>query len=246
MTLQPGRERYIILGEVLWLHVRDGIVDPATLRVAPDLCADRPPVRRRLRAHPRPLRAATPDLRGMAEAGQALALDWAEGRPSRASCCTVRYRLFVRLASIPANSLMRLVLRAAARFVLTAWRVAMNPRHSYVLRNRPLRVTVSTYPPSLCQGEAAEMTGESDPSPQSTPLWIISRVPRVGSQDRMPADRWRRGTGWQPRDPAAGHPQVRAWQLALWTLLGRAASGPKAERSRKGARNGAMPRSLTS
>ena len=36
MTLQPGRERYIILGEVVWLHVRDGIVDPATLRVAPD------------------------------------------------------------------------------------------------------------------------------------------------------------------------------------------------------------------
>jgi flavin reductase (DIM6/NTAB) family NADH-FMN oxidoreductase RutF len=33
-TLQPGRERYIILGEVLWLHVRDGIVDPDTLRVA--------------------------------------------------------------------------------------------------------------------------------------------------------------------------------------------------------------------
>jgi flavin reductase (DIM6/NTAB) family NADH-FMN oxidoreductase RutF len=34
-TLQPGHERYIILGEVLWLHVRDGIVDPDTLRVAP-------------------------------------------------------------------------------------------------------------------------------------------------------------------------------------------------------------------
>jgi flavin reductase (DIM6/NTAB) family NADH-FMN oxidoreductase RutF len=34
-TLQPGPERYIILGEVLWLHVRDGIVDPASLRVAP-------------------------------------------------------------------------------------------------------------------------------------------------------------------------------------------------------------------
>jgi flavin reductase (DIM6/NTAB) family NADH-FMN oxidoreductase RutF len=33
MTLQPGRERYLILGEVLWLHVRDGILDPATLRV---------------------------------------------------------------------------------------------------------------------------------------------------------------------------------------------------------------------
>jgi flavin reductase (DIM6/NTAB) family NADH-FMN oxidoreductase RutF len=36
MTLQPGRERYIILGEVVWLHVRDGIVDPGTLRVAPE------------------------------------------------------------------------------------------------------------------------------------------------------------------------------------------------------------------
>jgi flavin reductase (DIM6/NTAB) family NADH-FMN oxidoreductase RutF len=36
MTLQPGRERYIVLGEVVWLHVRDGIVEPATLRVAPD------------------------------------------------------------------------------------------------------------------------------------------------------------------------------------------------------------------
>jgi flavin reductase (DIM6/NTAB) family NADH-FMN oxidoreductase RutF len=34
MTLQPGPGRYIVLGEVLWLHVRDGIVDPATLRVS--------------------------------------------------------------------------------------------------------------------------------------------------------------------------------------------------------------------
>jgi flavin reductase (DIM6/NTAB) family NADH-FMN oxidoreductase RutF len=34
VTLQPGRERYIILGEVLLLHVRDGIVDPERLRVA--------------------------------------------------------------------------------------------------------------------------------------------------------------------------------------------------------------------
>ena len=33
VTLQPGRERYIILGEVLLLHVRDGIVDPERLRV---------------------------------------------------------------------------------------------------------------------------------------------------------------------------------------------------------------------
>ena len=36
MTLQPGRERYIILGEVVWLHVRDGVIDPTTLRVSPD------------------------------------------------------------------------------------------------------------------------------------------------------------------------------------------------------------------
>lgn len=34
ITLQPGRERYIVLGEVLWLHVKDGIVDPDSLRVA--------------------------------------------------------------------------------------------------------------------------------------------------------------------------------------------------------------------
>jgi flavin reductase (DIM6/NTAB) family NADH-FMN oxidoreductase RutF len=34
VTLQPGRERYIILGEVLLLHVRDGIVEPERLRVA--------------------------------------------------------------------------------------------------------------------------------------------------------------------------------------------------------------------
>ncbi|MEM7023847.1 MAG: flavin reductase family protein, partial [Pseudomonadota bacterium] len=33
MTLQPGHERYIILGEVIWLHVRDDLVDPDTLRV---------------------------------------------------------------------------------------------------------------------------------------------------------------------------------------------------------------------
>ena len=33
VTLQPGPERYIVLGEVLMLHVRDGIVDPESLRV---------------------------------------------------------------------------------------------------------------------------------------------------------------------------------------------------------------------
>ena len=36
VTLQPGRERYIILGEVLLLHVRDGIVDPDRLRIERD------------------------------------------------------------------------------------------------------------------------------------------------------------------------------------------------------------------
>ena len=36
VTLQPGRERYIILGEVLLLHVRDGVLDPDSLRTDPD------------------------------------------------------------------------------------------------------------------------------------------------------------------------------------------------------------------
>jgi flavin reductase (DIM6/NTAB) family NADH-FMN oxidoreductase RutF len=39
LTLQPGRERYIVLGEVLVLHVRDGIVDPERLRVDRDAYA---------------------------------------------------------------------------------------------------------------------------------------------------------------------------------------------------------------
>ncbi len=39
VTLQPGRERYIILGEVLTLHVKDGIVDPERLRVVHDAYA---------------------------------------------------------------------------------------------------------------------------------------------------------------------------------------------------------------
>jgi flavin reductase (DIM6/NTAB) family NADH-FMN oxidoreductase RutF len=33
LTLQPGRERYLVLGEVVVAHVRDGLVDPVTLRV---------------------------------------------------------------------------------------------------------------------------------------------------------------------------------------------------------------------
>ena len=33
VTLQPGPERYIVLGEVLMLHVREGIVDSESLRV---------------------------------------------------------------------------------------------------------------------------------------------------------------------------------------------------------------------
>jgi flavin reductase (DIM6/NTAB) family NADH-FMN oxidoreductase RutF len=36
VTLQPGRERYIILGDVLLLHVREGIVDPERLRIDRD------------------------------------------------------------------------------------------------------------------------------------------------------------------------------------------------------------------
>jgi flavin reductase (DIM6/NTAB) family NADH-FMN oxidoreductase RutF len=36
VTLQPGPERYLLLGEVRVLHVQDGLVDPATLRVDSD------------------------------------------------------------------------------------------------------------------------------------------------------------------------------------------------------------------
>jgi flavin reductase (DIM6/NTAB) family NADH-FMN oxidoreductase RutF len=39
VTLQPGPERYIVLGEVLMLHVRDGIVDPERLHVDRDAFA---------------------------------------------------------------------------------------------------------------------------------------------------------------------------------------------------------------
>ena len=39
VTLQPARERYLVLGEVLVVHVRDGIVDEATLRVDRDAYA---------------------------------------------------------------------------------------------------------------------------------------------------------------------------------------------------------------
>jgi flavin reductase (DIM6/NTAB) family NADH-FMN oxidoreductase RutF len=39
VTLQPGPERYIVLGEVLVLHVKDGIVDPAGLRIDRDAYA---------------------------------------------------------------------------------------------------------------------------------------------------------------------------------------------------------------
>ena len=36
VTLQPGPERFIVLGEVVMLHVRDGIVEPERLRVDRD------------------------------------------------------------------------------------------------------------------------------------------------------------------------------------------------------------------
>jgi flavin reductase (DIM6/NTAB) family NADH-FMN oxidoreductase RutF len=39
VTLQPARERYLVLGEVVMVHVRDGLVDPATLRIDRDAYA---------------------------------------------------------------------------------------------------------------------------------------------------------------------------------------------------------------
>jgi flavin reductase (DIM6/NTAB) family NADH-FMN oxidoreductase RutF len=39
MTLQPGPERYIVLGEVLVIHAREGVVDPETLRIDRDAYA---------------------------------------------------------------------------------------------------------------------------------------------------------------------------------------------------------------
>lgn len=36
VTLQPGPERYIILGEVLLMHVRDGVLDAENLRSSPE------------------------------------------------------------------------------------------------------------------------------------------------------------------------------------------------------------------
>jgi flavin reductase (DIM6/NTAB) family NADH-FMN oxidoreductase RutF len=39
VTLQPARERYLVIGEVIMAHVKDGIVDPATLHVDRDAYA---------------------------------------------------------------------------------------------------------------------------------------------------------------------------------------------------------------
>lgn len=39
LTLQPARDRYLVLGEVLLAHVRDGVIDPETLRVDRDAYA---------------------------------------------------------------------------------------------------------------------------------------------------------------------------------------------------------------
>ena len=39
VTIQPARERYLVLGEVLVVHVRDGLVAPRTLRVDRDAYA---------------------------------------------------------------------------------------------------------------------------------------------------------------------------------------------------------------
>jgi flavin reductase (DIM6/NTAB) family NADH-FMN oxidoreductase RutF len=39
LILEPARERYLVVGEVLVAHVRDGLIDPATLRVDRDAYA---------------------------------------------------------------------------------------------------------------------------------------------------------------------------------------------------------------
>jgi flavin reductase (DIM6/NTAB) family NADH-FMN oxidoreductase RutF len=39
VTLEVARERYLVIGEVLVAHVRDGLIDPATLRVDRDAYA---------------------------------------------------------------------------------------------------------------------------------------------------------------------------------------------------------------
>ena len=39
VTLQAARERYVVIGEVVVAHVRDGVIDPATLRVDRDVYA---------------------------------------------------------------------------------------------------------------------------------------------------------------------------------------------------------------
>jgi flavin reductase (DIM6/NTAB) family NADH-FMN oxidoreductase RutF len=39
LTLQPARERYLVIGEVLLAHVREGVIDPGTLRVDRDVYA---------------------------------------------------------------------------------------------------------------------------------------------------------------------------------------------------------------
>jgi flavin reductase (DIM6/NTAB) family NADH-FMN oxidoreductase RutF len=39
VTRQPARERYLVLAEVIVAHLRDGVVDPATLRVDRDVYA---------------------------------------------------------------------------------------------------------------------------------------------------------------------------------------------------------------
>jgi flavin reductase (DIM6/NTAB) family NADH-FMN oxidoreductase RutF len=39
VTLQPARERYLVLGALVIAHVRDGIVEPKTLRIDRDAYA---------------------------------------------------------------------------------------------------------------------------------------------------------------------------------------------------------------
>ena len=65
--------RDLLVGEIVWMHVRDGIVDPATLRVTPEYAPVGTPLREPVHAHARPRRPRAERLRpGDAAAGTGL------------------------------------------------------------------------------------------------------------------------------------------------------------------------------
>ena len=64
--------RDLFVGEILWLHVRDGVVDPATLRVAPDYApVGRLYANRYVRTHDRVALEANAYLQEMRRRGRA-------------------------------------------------------------------------------------------------------------------------------------------------------------------------------